>query len=338
MRVGRALQSRVADNLFWLGCNAERLEWLLRLCRQALSRLEEDSGPEEDADTVIDALHIMIAKDTNAPLLEQGFGSDEEIERLVRTIIYGKERNNGVQATLSHLQRIAGQTRDRLSLDAWRTLNRFFVDRRWWHDQAVDSTRQMLDLLDQGLMTLAAFSGMAMENMTRSFGWRFLDMGRRIERADNMSTFLMELIERRDQVKGVSPCLMFLLEVADSFITYRSRYRIEPMLRAVIDLLLLDETNPRALAFQMSALADHITHLPKEPGDGQRSTENRLILDLLTQLQLADIDELSQLEPDEDGQTALQHLLRQYEERLAQLTDLLTRRYFTHTEEQARRI
>ena len=61
---------------------------------------------------------------------------------------------------------------------------------------------------------------------------------------------------------------MFILEVADSFITYRSRYRITPTLPAVIDLLLLDETNPRSIAFQIAALHEHVNYLPKEPESG----------------------------------------------------------------------
>ena len=91
-------------------------------------------------------------------------------------------------------------------------------------------TGHVIDLLDKGLMVLAAFSGMAMENMTRNYGWRFLDIGRRIERAENLSGLLNRLIFAPGMAGDTSRRMMFILEVADSFITYRSRYRITPTL------------------------------------------------------------------------------------------------------------
>ena len=141
--------------------------------------------------------------------------------------------------------------------------------------------------------------------------------------------------------------MMFILEVADSFITYRSRYRIMPSLPAVIDLLLLDESNPRSIAFQISALSDHVNCLPKEPEMGQRSEENRLLLELLSQLQLTEGRELASIPHMEEGrdigeviaeESALELLLNNQMEKLPHLTEILTKRYFTHTEEQAHRI
>jgi uncharacterized circularly permuted ATP-grasp superfamily protein/uncharacterized alpha-E superfamily protein len=335
-RTGRALQSRVADNLFWLGCYAERMEATLRLCRQALSRIEEDSGPPEDATTVIEALDIIIAKDPGAAIGEHGFGSSSDIERRVRTLVYGKGRGYGFQSSLAHLQRIAGQTRDRLSSEAWRILSHFFSNSQWRRDPEFSDSAQMLDFVEQGLMTLAAFSGMAMENMTRNFGWRFLDMGRRIERSQTIAELMLRLSLDDDGKVASSQRLMFILEVADSFITYRSRYRIMPALPAVIDLLLLDETNPRALAFQLAMLTEHINKLPKEPEVGQRSEESRIVLDLLSQLRLADMEGLARAEG--GTEMPLLSLLRRCADRLPRLVEVLSQRYFTHTAEKSQRI
>ena len=55
-----------------------------------------------------------------------------------------------------------------------------------------------------------------------------------------------------------------LLEIADSVITYRRRYFAEPRLAGVLDLLLLDPANPRALAFQLAVLERHVANLPTE--------------------------------------------------------------------------
>ena len=106
---------------------------------------------------------------------------------------------------------------------------------------------------------LSAFSGMEMENMTRGHGWRFLDVGRRLERSINLTSLL-----RRALAVAPSPAAMLepLLEIADSVMTYRRRYYARPQLPLVLDLLLADHTNARALAFQnkgqhREALVDH---------------------------------------------------------------------------------
>ena len=118
-----------------------------------------------------------------------------------------------------------------------------------------------LDLLDEGLRLLTAFSGTESENMTRNFAWRFLDMGRRIERACHAVDLMRGLlIEREDLV--ASGTLPLLLELADSSMTYRSRYLMTPLLAPVLDLLLLDETNPRAVAFQLAVIETHLQRLP----------------------------------------------------------------------------
>nr|WP_321524161.1 circularly permuted type 2 ATP-grasp protein [uncultured Cohaesibacter sp.] len=346
-RAGRSLQSRIADNLFWLGRNVERVEWQFRLCRQALARLNEDSGPEEDQRTVVSALNTLILRAPKARVFDAGFGGMNEIERLVRTILYGKDRAYGFQESLAHMHRLAGLTRDRMSAEALRILNEFFTNQKWFKEPGFMHTGHVIDLLDEGLMVLAAFSGMVMENMTRNYGWRFLDIGRRIERAENLSGLLNRLIFAPGMSWDAPRRLMFILEVADSFITYRSRYRITPTLSAVVDLLLLDETNPRSIAFQISALHDHINYLPKEPEIGLRSEENRLILELLTDLQLSEGHKLAQIPQLEQGkeieqviteECRLEQLLNNQISKLPQLTELLTRRYFTHTEEQTQRI
>ncbi|WP_210200524.1 circularly permuted type 2 ATP-grasp protein [Cohaesibacter celericrescens] len=346
-RAGRSLQSRIADNLFWLGRNVERIEWQFRLCRQALSRLDEDSGPEEDQRTVISALNSLILRAPKAPVFDAGFGGMNEIERLVRTILYGKNRTHGFQESVYHMHRLSGLTRDRMSSEAWRILNDFFTDRRWHKEPGFVHSGQVIDLLDKGLMSLAAFSGMAMENMTRNYGWRFLDIGRRVERAENLAGLFSRLVFAPGMATDSTRRMMFILEVADSFITYRSRYRIMPSLPAVIDLLLLDEANPRSIAFQIAALSDHINSLPMEPEMGLRSEENRLILALLSEIQLAEghllshipqMDESKDIEQVITEKSQLENLLDNQMSKLPQLTEILTRRYFTHTEDKPHRI
>ena len=152
-----------------------------------------------------------------------------------------------------------------------------------------------LRLLDDGLRVLAAFHGLTHENMTRNFGWSFLDMGRRLARALATSPSCCSASSASarsgDDETG---SLLFTLELADSFITYRSRYRLAPMLPLVLDLLLIDESNPRSVAFQLAALAQHIDTLPqsgRRHAGAPRSSAWRC--SLLTQMRLADVAALA---------------------------------------------
>src|SRR6476661_3390052 len=113
---------------------------------------------------------------------------------------------------------------------------------------------EVLAHLNRLITDLAAFSGMEMENMTRGHGWRFLDLGRRIERSQNLLALLKATVHpapRNDAVLGP------LLEICDSSMTYRRRYHARPQLSPVLDLLVADDSNPRSLVWQLYQLNRH---------------------------------------------------------------------------------
>jgi uncharacterized alpha-E superfamily protein len=192
-----------------------------------------------------------------------------------------------------------------------------------------------LRLLDDGLRVLAAFYGLTHENMTRNFGWSFLDMGRRLSRAYNLSEVLLGIFGRAGSGDDETGSLLFVLELADSFITYRSRYRLAPMLPLVLDVLLIDESNPRSVGFQLAALSRHIDSLPQS-GEGRgRIEEQRMALSLLTQMRLADVGSLVKVEAD-GARLGLQKLLGGQVASLPDLSDVIGRRYFNLTEKDAK--
>lgn len=126
--------------------------------------------------------------------------------------------------------------------------------------------------------------------MTRAQGWRFLDMGQRIERALSLCTLLQEsLSAAHPRSQGL---LESILEIADSTLTYRSRYNLVPNLMAVYDLVLLDDTNPRSLLFQLLQLEKHLQRLPGKTAQGPASPDKRLLLQTLNALKLLDPNEL----------------------------------------------
>jgi uncharacterized circularly permuted ATP-grasp superfamily protein/uncharacterized alpha-E superfamily protein len=328
-RSQRVIQSRVADDLFWLGRYSERADWTMRVLRGALRRVEEDSGPDTGRRAARKCLEVLLGSDLSVVAGSRELPPDDEIEGLCTRLITGGPGSRTLERTLDGLYRVAHLVRDRLSLEAWQTLSKFRSSETW--RQALNAAQpvEILDLLDEGVAAIATFNGFMHENMTRNFGWSFLDMGRRIERAQNLSEAIITLFTPVPEPEEMSSGLLLLLELADSFITYRSRYRLDPMLPLVLDLLLLDETNPRSLAYQLSAIARHLESLPAGNQGVGSAADRRLILALLTSIRAADVEAMAK----EDTGTALERLLMDQLDMLPELSNEITRHYFNVMDE-----
>jgi uncharacterized alpha-E superfamily protein len=167
-----------------------------------------------------------------------------------------------------------------------------------------------------------------MESMTRGDGWRFLDIGRRIERAFQT----VDLLRNGLGFEGAADSgqLEILLEIADSALTYRSRYLTSMQADLVVDLLLLDEANPRSAAYQLARLREHVDQLPGNQGMTRRTSEARLALSLLTAVQLEEVRVLIGVD-DQGRRTVMEDLLNRLTSELRLLSETLTREYFDHT-------
>ncbi len=341
-RTGKDLPSRAADNLFWLGRYTERAEDLVRALRSVVSRLTEDAAPASDYSALRSILRVLLERGEGPPISPATPTSDwrlgahqSVIERKLLTLMFDRGCSYGLQESLEHLHRTASLVRDRLSADAWSILSRLHAKSTGRLDVGEPTSGRIdmggsLEILDDAVRSLSAFSGMEMENMTRNHGWRFLDMGRRVERALHLAQLLRSLIARGDpEADGT---LVMILELADSIMTYRSRYLTTPLVPPVIDLLVLDETNPRSIAFQMSVLDDHVERLPRDTElSDVRSPQQREVLSLLTEIRLSDIAELCH--QDSNGRrSALDLLLRRIVTSMPRLTELISRDYFSHAE------
>lgn len=320
------LSSRVADNLFWLGRYTERLEAVVRITRSVLARSlqEGDSariaGMNAGVDILLALGYLAAAR---PPALEQE----------VLSMIYDPDATNGLVSSIHQVRRVAWLLRDRISVDAWLILNQ--LDQQFSTQPASEPFQigAAQDRLNHAVITLSGFGGLVMESMTRGDGWRFLDIGRRLERAIQMAEVLRNsLVPETLRDFGV---LEAVLEMADSSITYRSRYLTSLQPELVLDLLLVDEANPRSVAFQLARLLEHITNLPGAKTSIRRTPEERLALSMQIGVQLADVRELVRSEG-EASQQALEALLARLVADLSSLSETLTRTYFSHATESRR--
>jgi uncharacterized circularly permuted ATP-grasp superfamily protein/uncharacterized alpha-E superfamily protein len=280
------LPARAADNLFWLGRYVERAEGTMRLLRAWHGRLAESA-------------------DREAPLLAyfgptfEAAGVDPEADRIA-----------AVRRTIDRARAAAGAVRDRFSHDGWMALGNIATTAEQMSDATApgDDTARALSVL---LRKITGFSGLVNENMYRSTGWRFLEIGRCLERAAATADLLATLTS----AEAPDGALDLALEVGDSVMTNRRRYAVATRRETVLDLLALDQRNPRSVIFSMNVLQEQIDLLPGAVVSGQLSPLARMALKARTDLALATAEDL---EPP---------VLRAMARTLASISDRLTDTY-----------
>ncbi len=316
--------SRAADNLFWLGRYAERMEDMIRVYRCVLTHLADQTGNEIGPELA--ALVRLLVHLDLLPARFQESVSLPQLETEILQRIYQSHTQGTAREVLARLRQIAFFLRDRFSGDTWRILAKLGEETGGLAKGA--QAAQTLAHLNQMIMQLAAFSGMEMENMTRGHGWRFLDIGRRLERAINSLTLVQAGLGAEDVFR--SP-LEAMLEIADSSMTYRRRYFAQPQWVPVLDLLLADETNPRALAFQLAALRDHAQQLPREGNQGL--LEARQVGELIGRLTGADFAGWMEARQQRED-PALEDWLAGMAAGMRDISNALTHHYFSHANTQ----
>ena len=300
------LPSRAAENLFWYGRYSERCDGAARTLRVAIAGVLDPAAGHADglAPAIVLAHRLALIEST-----------DDADVALLRAATHPEE---ALAQRLRQLARSAFNLRDRMSADNWRTLNRLAADPVFKRGASASIRLPVaLSWLDRAVTAMMTLSGFALDGMTRNAGWRFLSIGRRIERLANLSTTLQVAT-----TEGHAHGLDWLLELTDSIGTYRSRYLVAPEWLPVLDLLLRDETNPRSVAFQLKGLAEYIARL--ELGHG------RFASDVLAPAQAA-LHGLAAHDLDPESET-LAHLLEQLRRCASAVSDELSLKFFSHAQ------
>ncbi|HSC88924.1 MAG TPA: circularly permuted type 2 ATP-grasp protein [Polyangiaceae bacterium] len=312
-RGGVDMPSRLFDDMFWLGRYVERCENTTRLVRAGLEPLAVEGRDVHSrvANGILSSLFSL-------EILTPTTGKSPGMERLLLAAVYDGDKPNSVRSTLSRIHHLTMAVRSRLSRDAWSVLRRLTSiiqgpERPVPVDQAVEDLRELI-------LVLAAFHGIAGSNMVRGHAWRFLEMGRRIERAVFALTLLQELFP----ADGSRVMMETLLNICDSLLTYRSRYLSTLQAAPVVDLLLTDDTNPQSVSFQVARLLESVRALPRESLFPLSRAEQRLIL-FEARLVTADLDKACASKGE-----GLRELAEEGVNLMWQVSDDLSQTYFTH--------
>ena len=219
--------------------------------------------------------------------------------------------------------RVASAVRDRLSPDNWRVLNRLL--QLFTHDSPALDLDAALELIDDALVSLVAVGGLEMAHMTRDDGWRFLSLGRHLERLHFVSSRLIDVVP--EQASAGPELLEWLLELSDSLLTYRVRHMQHPEWESVVDLMITDERNPRSARFQLAKLAKHVRLLPDAALIDVLADVDRLLRDCRSAV---DADQGELFDPVEPR---LEALLLGCQDVAVRLGSALSLRYFSHVNE-----
>ncbi|WP_226574865.1 circularly permuted type 2 ATP-grasp protein [Acuticoccus sediminis] len=281
------LPSRAADSLYWLGRYVERAEYRVRLLRAHHVRVSESIS--EDMPLLRRSAEYLtwLGSDPSQPIPD------------------------GVRSTLESAARAASNVRDRFSVDGWTALDELSKTVQKLADRPGfgDDTARALSLI---LRNLSGFTGLVYDNMYRFSGWRFMSIGRSLERALSLTGLLSQFADE-DAPDGA---LDLAVEVADSEMSHRRRYAVSTNRATVVDLLALDPLNPRSIIYQLNEIWSHLGYLPGGETTRQLSPLQRAALQTRTNVAVQT--------PEGLDQTALSEL----EGDIATMSDLVGETYF----------
>ncbi|MCQ4349072.1 circularly permuted type 2 ATP-grasp protein [Pseudomonas stutzeri] len=253
------LPSRQVENLFWFGRYCDRCEGTARFLRIMLARYVDDGDDPaalQAAVQVAEGLGLLPAREPSSAKVESA--AEATLEQRLLQALAGKDWPFSLRANLQRLQWAAASVRGKLSRENWQALVELHKEVQGL-DREEGEPGELLEFLDRLLMSLAALSGFALDDMTRDDGWRFLMIGRRIERLQFLAESVAGLLQ--GGAAQDRSALAWLLELGNSSITYRTRYLATPQLVPVLDLLLCDGQNPHAVVFQLRQVQRSLDNL-----------------------------------------------------------------------------
>lgn len=262
------LAARAAANFFWLGRYGERVEATARLLRVVIDRRDEFDNAIPGPGAA--ALHALLEATTRVTGTYPGFVGDDARDRVrmpedeLWSLTIDEQRPGTLAHGLVAMFDNIDELRDQLSIDtslALAEIQRSFDQLSEEGPRTQDRDEAMVGLTSDLVGGLLGLSGLIDTSMVRDQGWHLLDVGRRIERALQVTSLLGAAlaVERTPAVESL--VLESVLIAGESIITYRRRYRSRAAAASVLELLLTDTSNPRSVAFQLPRIVADLEHL-----------------------------------------------------------------------------
>ena len=323
-QMAAAASPRVLGDMFWLGRYAERTEDLTRLL--ITTRELADTFRYRGTDSEAGSVRVLFDAVTDVSGSGLTFTPGTDPMGRMRQVLLDPAVPGTVAQSLAGLHDTARSVRDQLSGDTWMVLAA--VDRAMARlDSAKEDNGQQLQATHAAVLSgMLALSGLSSENMVRDPGWQLMEAGRRLERAQQLAALMRATLSVAHPPEVEAIVIDSVLAAAESGVTYRRRYRGRMQIGTVLELLVFDAGNPRALAYQIDALATSLRALPDAAGT---SRPERLTEDLAVLLRRADPADLDAV--DDGRRLELAAFLTQMHEHLRALGDAVAAQHFWHS-------
>jgi uncharacterized alpha-E superfamily protein len=307
--VNDELLSRLAENLFWTGRYVERADDTARLVDVYVHRMLSDpsaqgNGTGADSGPLFSILGIEREGDAR---LDTGAA-------LFR-LAYDPENPSASAGAIVAARAGAGGIREVISSEMWECLN---VTAHGLAGQRRAAERLGPHVFLRFVRERAAlFFGLADETMSHDDAWRFLILGRSLERADMTARLLLARLPDANDIGW--PMLLHACGAYESFIRTHG-WAAEPA--RVAEFLLLDRLFPRSVLHSLVTAEECLEALNPEPVRmGMDDPARRPVGLLRTRLEYADPAQL----PDD-----LAELLGALQETCVEASEAISKRYFQY--------
>jgi len=300
--------SRIAESLFWIGRYVERADDTARILDAFLARILEDPWVDEDA-----ACRSLLAILGSAPPHEHRLSTGDVLELMG----FDADNPSSITGALQAARENARGARETISSEMWECLN------VTWH--TLPSRRVAAEHLGPGLFLgfvrerAAVLAGLAESTMSRDDGWRFLVLGRSLERVDMTS----RLLSIQALTPEYAPEWRTVLRACGADESFLRTHGGDVVPQRVAEFLLLDRLFPRSALHALTSAEDCLRELaPSTERAGVADAARRPVGQARTRLEYADTATLLEELPAH---------LRALQRACATASAAVTARYFEQT-------
>lgn len=331
-----ALPSRTAENLFWVGRYADRILANARYMRTVIQYINSKEGFSTDQDSHTEK--VLLKALTHYTYSYPGFTDENNKEILqnpwgeIYDLFMNGERTGGLRYNINMILRSADAVRDYWSADTWRILKSLEEHRE--NQQTLKNRHKLINSLDNLITSMVAFIGLNRESISREHGWLLLDSGRKIEQSLLLITMLQSLMTQDHGASSQYDMMETFLSSNESLVNYRYTYKTHIQMPLVLDLMLFDNQNPHSLIHLLEKLKVHFEALPKGPTIYELHLHEKLVIEAITILKIADKKKLTKSDSETKEYKHLDELLSKLFSILLSVPFEISRTFFKHAQSQ----
>ena len=329
------LSSGIASNMFWIGRYMKRTLLTVNLLRRTLRYFAEIENFKDPLDNEI--LSQLLQSLTHSTLTYPGFVGEKGIanrahpEPEVRSLIVDVNRVGSLSNTVKMLRNSANNIRNIWSIETWRVLDKVSsICDELCADSSL-SIRSIRKKLDELLDGISACFGFIQNTLSVEAGGPLHEIGVDLEDGIIRSALLRSALTFQLDERVEDELLETILLVTGNLSTYKHRYRGDIQIIGVLELILLDQYYPGSLTVSLSRLVGNLEILPQRPLSGGLRADQKLVLQLLTDLKTSDALELAKTNEEDLFRSKLDTLLDNLRGGMVECSNLIVNQFFQHT-------